>query len=259
MANAKLPAWRDEPITKFGVVFTASVAAAVLFYLLGGSLASVSGDSGTFLGFGFKATGAIAGFVIIYTISYRSLKKMEPRPDLKPLNILRLRVRGQPAFSRDDIYRVRCTIIPESGEKYEVERDPDWEPPSYLTFDLGQIRPDDRIQATIENARGLTWQITRFFIWDQLREAYSRPVKISTWAESSVPSKGEVSIKRTSVNTQLEPSPVESDRSSEFTPQRSSRVVSNNVSLGSVSMEAITSRQSLPSESQQRKTVTRRD
>jgi hypothetical protein len=254
------PAWLNEATPQFVIVFMASVAAAVLFYFLGGSLASVSGDSGTFLGFGFKATGAIAGFVIIFMISSRSLRNLGSRPNFTPLNILRLRVRGQPAFSRNDVYHVVCTIIGESGEKSEVQPDLGWEPPSYLTFDLRNIRPDDRIQATITNAQGLMWQINRFFIWDQLREAFYRPVKISTWAESQVGQQGgEISIRRAPISVQLEPSGVDADRAGTFTPQPSSQVVSNSISLGSGSMEAIASGQLPHPGLQQRKPVTERD
>jgi hypothetical protein len=261
MAKAKPPSWLNEPMARYIILFIFSLAAAVGFYFLGGSVASVSGNSGTFLGIGFKATGAIAGFVIIYVISYRSLLRLADRPpDFKPLK-LRLRVRGhRPAFSWDGRpYQALCTILRESGEESVVEPDQGWEPP-YIILNLDEIRPDDRIGITIKNAQGLTWQVSSFYVWDQLREAISSPVKITTWAESEVgPKGGEISIKRIPVSAQLEPAAIEADRTSEFMPQPSSRVISNNVSLGSVSMEAMTSRQRPVLRSQQRKRVTKDD
>ena len=54
-----------------------SVAAAVIFFQIGGSVAEVSGQEGTLIGVGFEAGGALAGFVIIFLLSLRGIGKLK--------------------------------------------------------------------------------------------------------------------------------------------------------------------------------------
>ena len=74
--------WR--PIISYAIIFFFSIVAALLFFLIGGSVAEISGQGDTFLGLSIKAGGAIAGFVIIFILSLRvieRLNKIMPKDD----------------------------------------------------------------------------------------------------------------------------------------------------------------------------------
>ena len=63
----------ERPIISYAIIFVFSIVAAILFFLIGGSVAEISGQGDTFLGLSIKAGGAIAGFVIIFILSIRAV------------------------------------------------------------------------------------------------------------------------------------------------------------------------------------------
>lgn len=67
----------ERPIVSYIIMGVFSVAAAVIFFLIGGSVAEVSGQEGTLIGVGFEAGGALAGFVIIFLLSLRVIDKLK--------------------------------------------------------------------------------------------------------------------------------------------------------------------------------------
>jgi hypothetical protein len=174
MANTEPPRWSTEPLVRIVVLFALSVAAATLFYFLGGSLASASGNSDTILGFSFKATGAIGGFVIIFALSVYSMSKFKDNPPvLEPLDVLKFRVRGHPSFSRNDNYAVVCTISPQSGADQELRPYATLDQ-QHLIFELKKIHHDDSIRVKITNQQDVSWEISSFNISDQFRIAERR-------------------------------------------------------------------------------------
>jgi hypothetical protein len=258
--SAKPPRWLSEPVAQYVILFALSVAAATLFYFLGGSLASVSGNSDTFLGFGFKATGAIAAFAIIFIMSVRSLPKLKDRdPQFRPLDILMVRVRGNPKFSADNIYDSVFTVSHNSGGEEEYQPRADWDPP-FLVFELRNIRHDDRIRATIKSDKGDTWEISSFFIWDQLREALRRgQAKLSTWADAELPARGAISVKRTYVSAPIESIATQGDRITAFRSDSDSLLMPNDVAERSVARGSATTWQRSRSELPQGGRVIRGD
>jgi len=66
----------ERPIITYVIIFFLSIVAALLFFLIGGSVAEISGQADTFLGLSIKAGGAIAGFVIIFLLSLRVIERL---------------------------------------------------------------------------------------------------------------------------------------------------------------------------------------
>ena len=57
----------EHYMVQYLVVGSFGVAAAYLFFSIGGSLAEVAGQEKTLLGISFKAGGAFAGFLVFYS------------------------------------------------------------------------------------------------------------------------------------------------------------------------------------------------
>lgn len=88
----------ERPIVSYIVLGMFSVAAALIFFQVGGSVAEVYGQEGTLIEAGFKAGGALGGFVIILLISLRiinSLRAVMPE-ERRLLKEYILRVREDP-------------------------------------------------------------------------------------------------------------------------------------------------------------------
>lgn len=65
----------DHPLLSYFVICAASLICAFALFQAGGSLAELMGNEDTVLGFGFKAGGAVAGFILIFALSVRTLLK----------------------------------------------------------------------------------------------------------------------------------------------------------------------------------------
>jgi hypothetical protein len=80
----------ERPIGSNIVIFGLSLLAAVILFQFGSSAAEVTGQEGTFLGFTFKAGGALAGFIIIYVLSSNRLDKLRKSYEQDPLGVLQM-------------------------------------------------------------------------------------------------------------------------------------------------------------------------
>lgn len=151
----------DHPIVRYLIISTVSVLASVIFFKLGGSLAEVSGTEDKLLGFGFKASGAIGGFFIIFWISLRSIEKLTPVGGLSRLKVY---VVGKPKnfSSSDGRYTCQGQIYnAETGETRTFNAPPRWEA-GFLTLDFRDLGPSDLIGAEIKNAQNQIWQVEYF-------------------------------------------------------------------------------------------------
>jgi len=150
----------ERPIMIYIIMGTFSVAAAVIFFLIGGSVAEVSGQEGTLLGVGFKAGGALAGFVIIFLLSQRvinDLRKITAEErDLLREYILRPQV---DSFDPTDAtlvckYRLFDTETGDWGE---------WKAISFtreaggLKVYVKEMKPQHIISVRLENAQNNVW------------------------------------------------------------------------------------------------------
>jgi hypothetical protein len=69
----------NHPVIVYVVISLVSLGCAVALFLLGGSLAEITGNNNSLLGFTFKAGGAIAGFILIYAFSHRTILKFNEK------------------------------------------------------------------------------------------------------------------------------------------------------------------------------------
>jgi len=151
----------DHPVVRYLIIAVFSTLASLIFFALGGSLASVSNNEETFLGFSFKASGAIGGFVLIFFASLKALEKLTP-PAIDPTLQVRVYLLGIPeGFSREETYVCEGRIFNgETGEKREFTSEPRWEV-GYLTIDFHDVGRDDFVGAKIHDG-GKVWQLDDF-------------------------------------------------------------------------------------------------
>lgn len=131
----------------------------VILTNIGGSLAEVSNTSGTFLGFTFRATGAIGGFFLVLFAFVRVYDHFSKAPT--PFDVsLKVRAADQ-QFKIQDSYVAHCTV----NDK-ELKVEPQWEDPNYLAIDLNEVLPDDKIAVVIKNRDDddRQWKVTRFLV-----------------------------------------------------------------------------------------------
>jgi hypothetical protein len=150
----------ERPIVSYIILSVFSLAAAVIFFQIGGSLAEVTGQENTILGFSFKAGGAIAGFVIILVLSLRGVEKLrEITPEEKRL--LReyiLRLPDPPEGPTDS--NVRCTyrLYDQNAGGWG-----DWKPIDYVREGRGfriyveEMQPNHIISVKIEDSQNNLW------------------------------------------------------------------------------------------------------
>ena len=99
----------ESPIVSYIIMGIFSSVAALIFFLIGGGVATVAGQEGTLIGVGFEAGGALAGFVIIFLLSFRvitKLRDMTPE-EQRSLRDYILRVREDTFTPRSLICRYR--------------------------------------------------------------------------------------------------------------------------------------------------------
>ncbi len=90
------------------VITSVSLVCAVLLFKAGGSLAEVTGEEGTVLGFGFKAGGAIAGFIIIFALSFKDFEKLVAK--LPQATINRVYVKRAPKNDASSNGKFECKL-----------------------------------------------------------------------------------------------------------------------------------------------------
>ncbi len=72
----------EQPMVSFIVMGTFSTVAAVIFFQIGGSVASVTAEDNLLLQASLEAGGALAGFIIVFVVSHRAYSRiLEMSPD----------------------------------------------------------------------------------------------------------------------------------------------------------------------------------
>jgi hypothetical protein len=152
----------DHPVIRYLVIGLFSVGASVVLFLIGGSLAEVSGNEDTFLGLSFKASGAVGGFLITFWMSLRALDRLQPPSE--PINFtVYLTGRPQPFSPSDRPYTAVARVFNRrSGEQREFEVQPRWEL-NHLTIDFRNVQADDLISARVEDAASTAWEFDYFY------------------------------------------------------------------------------------------------
>ena len=150
----------ERPIVSYSIMGIFSLAAAVIFFQIGGSFAEVAGEEGTFLGLSIKAGGAIAGFVIIFFLSLKGIEKLNDMPEKQRLlSEYILRVPAPPEGPTDSTLVCRYRLYDrESGDWGE------WRKIGYvraghgLTISVRDIKPQHSISVRLEDAQSNLWE-----------------------------------------------------------------------------------------------------
>jgi hypothetical protein len=130
-------------------------------FLVGGSLAEVFDEEGTLLGFGFKASGAVAGFLIIFWSSPRMIERLQPTTD--PVTVT-LYLTGEPVHFSPQHNSYKCegrVYNRRTGVERKFSVSPRWEV-VFLTVDFRDIRADDLISVRVEDLKHNTWEFDYF-------------------------------------------------------------------------------------------------
>lgn len=153
-----------HPIVVYAVISATSLAVAVGLFLLGGSIAEVTGQQDTLLGISFKAGGALAGFIIVFYLSYKVIVGLYENMGATSTKInikVYLQTNSQ-HFARQDTYSATYTIFnEETGETSEHKAQVFWDA-GYLTIHAMEIGEKDYLTIKIKNAAQKIWESDSF-------------------------------------------------------------------------------------------------
>lgn len=157
-----------HPVVLYLLVAITSIAAALILFEAGGSLAEVTSEGNEVIGFGFRAGGALAGFIIILMLSVRVLQKFNDfgrGEDVGSKMSMKFHLEGAPeAFARNSPYVGKIDLFDEdSGEKKTIEvTDFRWENRA-LTFDLPEIKKSHLLAIKVTDENGRSWLCDHFY------------------------------------------------------------------------------------------------
>lgn len=150
----------ERPMVSYIIMGIFSSVAALIFFLIGGGVATVTGQGGTLIGVGFEAGGALAGFVIIFLLSSRvitNLRKMTPE-EQRSLREYILHVREDAFIPRGLIcrYRLYDTDTGDWGEWKQISYTREAGAPKILVTEMEQRHI---IRIRLEDARNnIIWE-----------------------------------------------------------------------------------------------------
>ena len=151
----------ERPIVSYIIMGIFSVAASVICFQIGGSIAEVYDQEGTLIGVGFKAGGALAGFVIIFLLSVRvidKLKQITPDVVTRLLREYILRTGADSFNPTDEAIVCRYMLFDTEGEGWG-----EWNEISYvraaggLKIYVREMKPHNIIRVELEDAQGCVW------------------------------------------------------------------------------------------------------
>lgn len=152
----------ESPVIAYLIIGSFSLLAAGLMFLIGGSLAEVSGQEGSFLGFGFRAGGAFGGFVIVFWISLTILERLRRADGGNQASGLKLPLKAQPSkFDRAGSYRCKYWLYDtQTGDNREFPATYTWEA-GFLTIYIRDVGENDMIKVRVEDGQK-SWESEHF-------------------------------------------------------------------------------------------------
>jgi hypothetical protein len=155
----------DHPVINYLIIITSSLFVALICFFLGGSLAEVSGNQRNMLT--YKASGALAGFIIVFFLSQWALAKLRreaaARRDAWVMPV-RVYVQAEPEKLDPpaDKYRCEATLFNEvTGVRRTLQITPRWEG-GFLTVDLLDVSLAEQVGAFIIDDHDRRWHVQDF-------------------------------------------------------------------------------------------------
>jgi hypothetical protein len=153
----------ERPIISFFVMGIFSSVAAVIFFRIGGSVAKVTAEDNALVQATFEAGGALAGFIIIFILSYRGYKEirsLDPAPQR--------RLREYVLRTKDRAFEPQDPALVCKYKLYDREQggwDPEWKAVGFvqggegsLKIYVGEMSERYTIRIMIQDSQQRIWQ-----------------------------------------------------------------------------------------------------
>jgi hypothetical protein len=165
----------DRPAVDYLVIIFCSLVVALICFLLGDSLAKVSGNDANFLGFTFEAGGALAGFLIVFALSRRVLERLRREATTSrdmlaiPVSVyVETQSRFDPPATK---YKCEAKLYNvNTGETRTLPMHPGLENGA-LRFDLRDVLLAEFVSAIISDDRNQQWYLEDFKPFTQKKAA----------------------------------------------------------------------------------------
>lgn len=149
----------DHPISIYLIITLMSTVIAVLLFQLGGSMAEVVNQKDN--AFGFKAGGAIAGFIIIFWLSYRVIRDLFKERNKQNSFKIYMRDKNLP-FNRNSQYKVTCIFYDDSTGTTKSQQFDTFIDNGYLGFQLPDIDEGVAVSSLTASDGQSTWNFGYF-------------------------------------------------------------------------------------------------
>jgi hypothetical protein len=152
----------ERPIISYIVMGIFSSVAAVLFFNIGGSVATVTGEDNSIVKAGFEAGGAIAGFIIIFVLSLRVFENLHKLTPEEKRMLREYIIRSQQSGFNPGDHSLACKY-----KLYDTENGgwwPEWKDISYiraaggLKIIVNEMKPKHLIRIRIEDRHNQIWE-----------------------------------------------------------------------------------------------------
>jgi len=163
----KMKEFLRNPVILYLLVALTSIIAALILFAAGGSIAEVTGDDNNFVGFGFQAGGALAGFIIILMLSVRVLKQLKEFDEPEPISEMSMKfhLKGNPLqFKKNHDYSGKIYLFNEDTGIKDTVNVPEfrWENQA-LTADIPSIQKNHLIAIKVKNPENQSWECDYFY------------------------------------------------------------------------------------------------
>ena len=164
----------DHPVVNYLIIIGASLGVALICFRLGGTYATVSGKQGDV--FTYQASGALAGFIIVFLFSYWVLGKLRKEAAASrgawaiPVKVY---VQAEPENFDPPATKYTCEarlFNENTGERRAFQVTPRWEE-GFLTVDLLDVSLADYVGAEITDDQNRRWYLQDFKPSDHRRKA----------------------------------------------------------------------------------------
>jgi len=155
----------NHPILVYLTISFISLLCAAALFLIGKSIANITGTQASIIGLSYEAGGGIIGFIMVFILSRRTVILLYNKiSTINSVTDIKVYLVGNPNnFERDDSsYRAECTIFnEESGKLKSVRTKPFWDA-GYLAVKINNINEKDYIKVLIKNSSGVEWTSESF-------------------------------------------------------------------------------------------------